>query len=201
VLFRSEALRADLLAREQRIDARAKADQVLQEAKRTLRAHRADLKAWRLSADGFRAIAPGLKESVRRARNAMVVAWLHPTASHHHAWRRCVKDHWFHVRLLEGRCGNHLMPIQRRLEALDGVLGEYHNLVLLREVLAGDSGLSPREVTQCLRVVTRYQRALRQHAQLLGMRIYSEKPRRFVRRVRRLWRSTPVADATAGKEP
>src|SRR5262249_10831606 len=122
------ALRTDLLEREQRIDARAKAERVLQEAKRTLRAHRGEVKHWQFSADGFPAIAPGLEESVRRARRAMLLSWKHPTAAHHHAWRRWVKDHWFHVRLLEVRCGNHLMPIQRRLEALDGVLGEYHNL-------------------------------------------------------------------------
>ena len=192
-----DALRTDLLQREKRIDARAKAAHVLQEAKRTLRAHRGEVQRWHLSADGFRALAPGLKESVRRARNAMVIAWKHPTAAHHHSWRRYVKDHWFHVRLLEARCGNHLMPIQRRLEALDGVLGEYHNLVLLREVLVSDSGLPRDEVARCLRVVARYQRALRQHAQVLGIRIYSEKPRRFVRRVKHLWRLTKSAEYDA----
>jgi hypothetical protein len=128
----------------------------------------------------------------------MAAAWKHPTAEHHHAWRRWVKDHWFHVRLLEGPCGGHLLPVQRRLEALDGVLGEYHNLVLLREVLVSDGALSRREVAQCLRVVGRYQRALRQHAQILGVRIYSEKPRRFVRRVRELWQSTPSDEKDAG---
>ena len=191
-----EALRADLIAHEKRIDAQAKAEHVLEEAKRTLRAHRNDVKGWHLSAEGFRAIAPGLKESVRRARNAMIVAWLHPTASHHHTWRRYVKNHWFHVRLLEGRCGNHLIIVQRRLEVLDGVLGEYHNLVLLREVLAGDSGLSRLETVRCVQVVRRYQRALRQQAQILGMRIYMENPRRFVRRVKRLWQTRPAQAST-----
>src|SRR5262249_529718 len=147
-----ETLRRDLLDREKRIDARAKAEHVLQEAKRTLRAHRGGVKRWRLAAEDFSAIAPGLEESVRRARHAMRVAWKHPTAGHPDSWRRWVKDHWFHVRLLEGRCGNHLMAVQRRLEALDGVLGEYHNLVLLREVLMGGSGLPQPEAARCLRV-------------------------------------------------
>jgi CHAD domain-containing protein len=188
------ALRSDLIRREKRIDREAEAGHVLQIASRMLRAHRGELRRWRLAAEGFRAVAPGLKASVRRARNAMIAAWMHPTASHHHSWRRHVKNHWFHVRLLEGRCGNRLMPLQRRLEALDGVLGEYHNLVLLREVLIVDTALSRREAARCLRVVARYQRALRRHAQTLGMRIYGEKPRQFVRRVKRLWRSAKAAD-------
>ena len=107
-----------------------------------------------------------------------------------------MKNHWFHVRLLEGRCGNHLIIVHRRLEVLDGVLGEYHNLVLLREVLAGDSGLSRLETVRCVQVIRRYQRALRQQAQILGMRIYMENPRRFVRRVKRLWQTRPAQAST-----
>ncbi len=154
-------IRSDLIEREKQIDRKAAKDGVLQEAKRTLRQERERVKHWKLSADGFRAIAPGLKDSVRRARSGMVAAWLHPTAAHHHSWRRHVKNHWFHVRLLEARCGNHLQPYQRQLEALDGVLGEYHNLVLLHEVLVSDSTLSRKEVARCLRIVERYQQALR----------------------------------------
>jgi CHAD domain-containing protein len=192
-------LRSDLIARERRIDSAAEAAHVLQRATATLRAERRRVKRWRLKVDGFRAIAPGLKESVRRARNAMLAAWIHPSAAQFHAWRRHVKEHWFHVRLLEGRCGDHLMRDQRRLEALDGVLGEYHNLVLLRDVLLTDSSLSRKQFRECLQVIVRYQRTLRLHAQLLGARIYCEKPRRFVRRVRRLWRSTIPDDAAPGR--
>src|SRR4030095_6844993 len=65
------ALRADLIERERRIDARADAHHVLQKATRALRAQRRQIKEWKLNEEGFRAIAPGLKESVRRARHAM----------------------------------------------------------------------------------------------------------------------------------
>jgi len=181
------AIRSDLIAREKQIDRKAARDGVLQQAKKTLRHERERVKHWKLSADGFRAIAPGLKDSVRRARSGMVAAWLHPTAANHHSWRRHVKNHWFHVRLLEAHCSNRLQPYQHQLEALDGVLGEYHNLVLLHEVLVSDSTLSRKEVARCLRIVERYQQALRRNAQVLGMRVYNEKPRRFVRRVKHLW--------------
>jgi hypothetical protein len=118
----------------------------------------------------------------------MIAAWSQPKMAHFYTWRRYVKNHWFHVRLLEGRCGYHLVAYERRIEALDGVLGEYHNLALLRELLVTDTSLSRDETAQCLRVVARYQRLLRRHAEILGARIYMERPRRFVRRVRALWR-------------
>ena len=181
------AIRTGLIDRSRQIDSKASKEGVLEKAQLTLRAERRRVKQWRLSAKGFGALAPGLKDSVRRARFAMMTAWLHPTAQHHHTWRRHVKNHWFHVRLLSARCGYRLQPYQRQLEALDGILGEYHNLVLLQEVFVSDSTLSQREVARCLHIVQRYQTELRRQAQLLGIRVYSEKPRRFVRRVRELW--------------
>jgi len=193
------SIRAGLVDRGARADRQAWTEQVLETAAAALRAERRHVKEWRLRADGFRAIAPGLEQSVRRARNAMMKAWARPTAAHYHAWRRHVKDHWFHLRLLEGPCANRLAPDQRRLEALDGMLGEYHNLVLLRHVLATESRVSRAQTIQCLRIVSSYQRVLRQHAQSLGARMYAEKPRRFVRRVKQLWGpATPAA--AAGEE-
>src|SRR5262249_3752165 len=147
------------------------------------------VKAWRLSGEGFSALSPRLKTSVRGARAALVTAWLKPTAQHHHRWRPHLKNHLFHLPLPSARCGDHLPPYQRPPPTVDGVLGEYHNLVLLHEVLVSDTALPPREVSRCLRIVERYQKELRRHAQVLGIRIYSEKPRRFVRRVRALWQA------------
>jgi hypothetical protein len=72
---------------------------------------------------------------------------------------------------------------------------------LLREVLLDDSALAPLDRSYCLRVVARYQRALRQQAQILGVRTYSEKPRRFVRRVKRLWQTAAKAAALEAPSP
>lgn len=186
-----EAARAGLVRRSQQTDEQARAQGIVHIAADTLRSEQARITQWRVAADGFRAISPGLHESYRRARHMMIAAWSRPTPAHYHRWRRFVKDHWFHIRLLEGRCGDDLMSYQRRLEALDGVLGEYHNVILLREVLITDRFVSRGETARCLRVVAQYQRVLRRHAESLGLRIYSERPRRFVRRVRALWRNTP----------
>jgi CHAD domain-containing protein len=183
------SIRAGLRQRGACTDHEAEARGVIARAASTLRSERRRLRQWTIRGDGFDAIAPGLEESYRRARQAMILAWSKPKPAHYHSWRRFVKDHWFHVRLVEGRCGNHLLAYQRRLEALDGVLGEYHNVVLLREVLVTDGYLGRGETARCLRVVSRYQRLLRRHAEVIGVRIYSDKPRRYVRHVGRLWQA------------
>jgi len=38
---------------------------------------------------------------------------------------------------------------------------------------------------------------LRQQAHIIGVRTYSEKPRRFVRRVKRLWQTANTTESTA----
>jgi len=195
------SIRAGLRERSARIDREANARGIIRMAADTLRAERQRVRRWAIRGDGFSAVASGLEESYRRARKGMILAWSKPSAHHYHSWRRYVKDLWFHVRLVEENCANQLLPYQLRLEALDGVLGEYHNLVILREVLADDGYASRDETARCLRVVARYQRLLRHHAETLGVRIYGEKPRRYVRHVKRLWIvATPPAPTSRSEK-
>jgi hypothetical protein len=118
----------------------------------------------------------------------MTIALKRPNADNYHRWRRRVKDHWFHVRLIEGRCANRLKSYEHRLEALDECLGEYHNFALLRSILCADPFVSRVETARRLRLIRQYQAQLRRHARSLGARLYHERPRRFVRRVRAFWR-------------
>ena len=191
------AARAGVLRNGARADRDAHARGILKIAAGTLRSERGRVKRWHIRGEGFGAIAPGLEESYRRARRMMLVTWSKPKPAHFHAWRRYVKDHWFHIRLLEGHCANHLVAYERRIEALDGILGEYHNVILLRDLLVTDGSLPRDESARCLRVVSRYQRVLCRHAEILGARIYTERPRRFVRRVQHLWRDAPLDDRDA----
>jgi CHAD domain len=187
------ALRAGLIERGARADRRVKVDHVLQTVTKALQAERARVDKWRLTKGGFRAIAQGLEDSSRRARKAMALAMAHPTPDNYHLWRRRLKEHWFHVRLLDPRCGSRLTGYARRLDALDGCLGEYHNFALLRSILAVDAFVSRVETAHRLRIIERYQAELRHTSRVLGKRVHAEPPRHFVRRVRELWRLTKAA--------
>jgi len=184
------ALREALLARRAAIDRRAKADRVLQSCTSALKAEQARITAWRLTPRGHRAVTGGLGKTVRAARRGMARAVAHPTAGNYHAWRRRVKDHWFQLRLLERRCGGDLVARQQLLETLDGHLGEYHNCVLLQSVLARATNLGRPDTARLLRALRRYQTELRVEAARLGADTYGERPRQFVTRVERAWRST-----------
>ena len=110
------------------------------------------------------------------------------------------KDLWFQVRLLEARCGDALMSDQCRLEALDDCLGEYHNVVLLEEILITEALVPRPQTAGCLRVLRRYQAELRGGAASLGHQALAEKPAHFVRRIKRLWHTPRAAAAVRAKE-
>ncbi len=194
------AIRGVLNQRAARIDRKAELDRVLPKVARLLRLEDQRVAEWTLGAGGFRAIAPGLEASVRRARKAMTRTAARPTTEHYHAWRRRVKDLWFQVRLLEDRCGNALVADQRRLEDLDGLLGEYHNVALLEQVLTKEALLSRQMTARSLRLLRRDLAELRHRAALLGERIFKEKPRPFVRRIKRLWRAARTVRRATPKE-
>ena len=195
------SIRAGLIQLGAQTDRQASKDHVLQTSVATLRDERRRVKHWQLRTDGFRTLAPGLEANFRQAREAMLAAQSRPTISRYLKWRGLVKNHWFHVRLLESHCGHRLAADERRLEALDGVLGEYHNLALLREVLVHHGYVSHAETVRCLRAISGYQRLLRQHAHPLGATIYRETPRDFVRRVKHLWKESPPNHRTRHPAP
>jgi CHAD domain-containing protein len=158
------------------------------------RKHVAD---WHLRPRGFRALAPGLEKSVRATLRAKEQCLAAPSFDRYHTWRRRLKTLWLQVRLLELRCGAGLVADRERLELLDGVLGECHDCALLQNVLRSGAPLPRHEAAHCIRVLRRHQAKLRARAHELGRQIHDEKPRRFVRRVRRVWqvqkRRTPHA--------
>jgi hypothetical protein len=191
------SIRSALLERAERIDRKAEVDRVLPRAVNILRLGRSRFVGLTLNARGFRAIAPGLERSVRRARAAMKRAIAHPTADAYHTWRRRVKDLWFQMRLLEGRCNDSLLNDQRGLEALDGCLGELHNVAVLERILMNEALIARSEAARCLRLLHRYQGHLRRRAATLGGLVTREKPRRFVRRIKHEWDSAKAANPAA----
>jgi CHAD domain-containing protein len=186
-----------LLRRKAVADEEASLSGAIQTAAALLCKERRALRRWRLDQSGFRAIAPGLGKSVRSSRRAMELALVHPTVEHYHTWRQRVKDQWFQVRLLQARCANALDRDERRLEALDGCLGEYHDCALLQNALTSDSALERSDAARCLWLVRRYQHELRAKARALDREIHRESPRQFVKRVRRHWRSANRARGAA----
>jgi CHAD domain-containing protein len=182
------AVRAGLGQLESHAARKAQFERALETAARVLRIEQHHARVWRLTESGFRAVGPGLERSVRRTRRAMAAVLEHPSEDHYHAWRRRVKDLWLQTRLIQARCGGRLRREEARLERLDGRLGEYHDCVLLAEVLTAEPLISRQQTARCLRLIRHHQKELRRQIHSLARKMFSETPRAFVRRARHCWR-------------
>jgi CHAD domain-containing protein len=144
-------------------------------------------RAWRLPADDFSALAPGLEATWRRGRKALAEVRLDPRAENFHALRRRVKEHRFQMRLLEGMGKD--KDYVARLERLDGCLGDQHNLVVLGARLAEDPARYGGEanVEQVLALVHRRRRELEAQSIPQALEVYGDKARRLVDALRERW--------------
>jgi CHAD domain-containing protein len=139
---------------------------------------------------GSHSIEAGAARAYRRARQAMVRARRNPDDLLFHAWRRRAKDHWYHMRLLEAISAA-ARGRARTLKRLDGVLGNEHNLTLLREtILNAPERFGHRAAATVVGVIETYQTQLRKRALTLGGRLFARRPRTFRKSVKAWLHST-----------
>jgi hypothetical protein len=100
-----------------------------------------------------------------------------------------VKDHWYHIRLLENLWTDMMKAHEKSLKDLETWLGDDHNLAVLRDKIAAEPSFfgGEREVDLTLALIDRRQDQLRENSLSLAERIYEEKPGDFDRRLRHLW--------------
>jgi CHAD domain-containing protein len=191
---------AGLAARKQQAEKRAKIEQALNRIAGVLSKAGKRVDTWPLAADGFTAIAPGLEETFREGRKAMARVRKHPRAENYHEWRKRVKDHWYHIRLIESLWTDATRAYEKSLKELETWLGEDHNLVVLREKVRAEPAFygRPEEILFFDRVIDKYHKDLRGKALAAGAQIYDEKPRQFAGRIQRLWDAWQAPPAPHG---
>jgi CHAD domain-containing protein len=172
-------------------------------AARQLRRAERRAEAWRLRGGAFATIQPQLKKAFRRARKALARASDNPTAGNFHGWRKRIKVHRYHMRLLEDTRPAAMREYGAVLHKLEKWLGEEHNLVVLRRRLTSiDAIRAMHRERKALEIrMERFQAELRRDALALGRRIYAEKPRIFVQRLKRAWKAWQHHHRLPGRAP
>ena len=202
-LYRSEvdrrawdSLRRILEKRREETERSLNPQQLFEDYPRQLEAVAEQVDDWPLDGNGFAVIAPGLKKAFRRGREAMEEAQRNPTPENFHQWRKRVKDHWYHVRLLHKIWGDMMGAYGDVLKDIETWLGDDHNLTVLEGLITDANGQSDGEegMKDLLAVMARHQAQLRDQASIAGVRVYREKPKRVVQTIKFLWKA-PVEKA------
>lgn len=182
-------IRRGLLKSKQETEQKIKVDAVIRQAVSALRTIARETAKWPLKKEGFDAIAPGFKRRYRGGQDAMATARKHPAPETFHEFRKRVKDHWYHVRLLESLWTEVLQARESSLKDLETWLGDDHNLVVLHEKLNADPDRYGGEdnVRLFTALMDDYSKELREKSLSLGERIYEQKPKLLVREMSKLW--------------
>lgn len=145
---------------------------------------------WSFEKSGFKLLAPGLERSYRRGRKRFGDVRSDPSPENVHEWRKRVKDLWYDVRLLRDTWPPVLGELADQAHELSDLLGDHHDLTVLSEDLRGlsASDLDGDELSASMGLVESRQEELLEAAVPIGERLYAERPKAFVERLRVYWR-------------
>jgi CHAD domain-containing protein len=159
----------------------------LREIAADLERARRDVKKWKPDDEGWSAIRAGFTRGYRRARRTMRRACTERTNETFHAWRRAVKVHRYHVHALAALWPKEMDASCSELEELGNLLGREHDLVILEQSLRDERACfaDERDCAELLAKLDEERDRIRREADLLGRRLFAERPKSYRERMRR----------------
>lgn len=150
---------------------------------------RGRVETWKITEEGFDAIAKGFMKTYKRGREAFPKAYEESSVASFHEWRKRVKYHWYHCRLL-GEIWPEMLKVHRKTAGdLADQLGDDYDLAVLQETLekdfqhVGDNG----ELKGVFALIDERRAELQRQAQLIGERLYAEKKKHIAKRFCSYW--------------
>lgn len=145
------------------------------------------IESWPLRRDSWKLVGPGLRRAYRRGWREMLAAAEESGGETLHEWRKRVKDLWYQLRILRDVCPDSLARSVEWADELADLLGDHHDLTVLREDLRGRE--LPRVPAPALEAaVAARQAELAAAAFDLGEKLYARKPKTFHREMRDGWK-------------
>ncbi len=156
-----------------------------------LEAAQARIQEWHLHND-WKALRTGLHRVYKQGYKDCDRACDQPTPENLHEWRKRTKDLWYHLRILAPMWPELLKALRDQAEELAELLGDDHDLTVLRLFIMNDLEAFADDDDQLgvlLALIQRRQIELQTQARFLGQRLYAEKPKAFIKRMGRYWRA------------
>jgi CHAD domain-containing protein len=188
-------VREELVERRQRIaDDKVGLDEKLDEFLTKMHEARGRAAYWKIDEDDFSAVEGGLAKTYGRGRKALRDAYEHPSTESFHEWRKRVKYHWYHARLLRQIWPDMMSAWRSASDRLSDLLGDEHDLAVFRQSLCDDPDRfgddADRQVL--IGLIDRRRAELQAEARPLGQCLFAEKSERLSERFacyRKTWKT------------
>ncbi|MHC2068405.1 CHAD domain-containing protein [Bremerella sp. T1] len=160
-------------------------DEELRDVKAKLEEGRDRIPYWPLDEMEPEAIMAGIDKTYQRGLKAMKKAYKKDDSEQFHEWRKRVKYHWYHMRLIRPIWQREVNARRKEADDLADLLGDDHDLAVLRETIQEEAeAFAGAEATDAFVILTvRRQRELRAEAKTLGMRLFAESDEAFAERL------------------
>ena len=167
-------------------------------------------------AEGWEALAPGVRRQYGRGADALGSLGDAPTDEQLHEWRKRAKDLWYHLRLLRDLWPEVVKPEVKAASHLADLLGDDHDLAVLGTLLRPDDDDGdaptpadgapslapvdlPSEQADLVRDLVATERArLQAEARRLGARLYADSADAWTDRLGAWWRTATLTPPDAG---
>jgi CHAD domain len=127
---------------------------------------------------------PGLERIYRRGRRALRRARSRSDAEHRHELRKRAKDLWHGTQLLRDLGNKRMRKLRRRAHRLSDLLGDDHDLTVLRARAVSEPTLfSPGELDTLLALIDWRQDELQATAMRCAAKVYRRKPKKQMKRL------------------
>jgi CHAD domain-containing protein len=146
--------------------------------------------------DSYEAISPGLTKTYSRGRREMVTAFTRTSPHAFHAWRKRAKYLRHQMEFLAPLWPEAIAAMAVTLDRLGEVLGEDHDLQELNDLIHVRSDLcpNPRERSFFGALISQRRSELQVAAEVLGRRVFAEKPEWLEHRFGEYWDSRALVN-------
>jgi CHAD domain-containing protein len=146
---------------------------------------------WAKVHDNWSSVGDGVERVYRRSRQALAAVRRKPTVEYLHEWRKQAKYLRYQLDLLRPLAPKALTPLTKTIDRLGDLLGDDHDLAVLRREVAGDPERfgGPEALEPLLARIDRRRQKLVHHAVTLGRRVFRDPPQTFGRRLRGYWKT------------
>ena len=159
---------------------------------------------WRIDLEGWDAMETGLRRVYRTGHRALSMAVESPSVANLHEWRKQVKYLWHVLQLLEAAWTGSEGELGDQFHQLSRLLGEDHDLAILRQTLAADPLVygGQRFLKNLFVDIDRLRADFEQQAFALGRQLYKAPPKVFTEKIGSYWKSlVPEAKVESRKTP
>jgi CHAD domain-containing protein len=151
----------------------------------------ARLPDWRIERDDWAALESGLRRVYRTGHRALALAAENSSVENLHEWRKQAKYLWHQLQLLEAAWTGSDKELGDQTHRLSQLLGNDHDLAVLRETLAADPLAygGHRILKGVFAVIDRRSQELERQAFALGRKLYKDPPKVFTSRIEAYWKA------------